>query len=70
MSHWDKLEKLNKNKNIGRHSDLEKKVKDIQKVIQDPDPWNINIASREYVERLEKRIEELERIIREKFDGS
>jgi len=70
VSHWDKLEKLNKNKNIGRHSDLEKKVKDIQKVIQDPDPWNINLASRERLDKLEKRILELERLLQEKFDVS
>mgnify|MGYP001197861125 CR=1 FL=1 len=70
MSHWDKLEGLSNNKNIDRNSILEKKIKDIQKVISNPDPWNANIASREYVEALEKRIEDLERIIREKFDGS
>ena len=33
---------------------------DISKVISDPDMYNVNIASRERIERLEKRVSELE----------
>ena len=40
---------------------LNKRINDITKVISDPDVWNVNIASREKIERLEERVEELER---------
>ena len=40
---------------------LEKRINDIRKVISDPDVWNVNIASRERMDALEKRIEELEK---------
>ena len=40
---------------------LNKRINDIAKVISDPDVWNVNIASREKIERLEERVEELER---------
>ena len=35
---------------------LEKRINDIRKVIADPDVWNVNIASRERMERLEERL--------------
>tara|TARA_A100001011_G_scaffold300406_1_gene313724 strand:+ start:633 stop:866 length:234 start_codon:yes stop_codon:yes gene_type:complete len=70
VSHWDKLQKQNTKKSIDRHSALEKKLKDVQKIIKDPDPWNVNLASRERLDKLEKRILELERLLKEKFDGS
>ncbi len=40
---------------------LNKRINDIAKVISDPDVWNVNIASREKIEGLEERVEELER---------
>jgi len=40
---------------------LNKRINDIAKVISDPDVWNVNIASRERIEELEQRVEELER---------
>ena len=40
---------------------LNKRINDIAKVISDPDVWNVNIASREKIETLEERVEELER---------
>ena len=44
---------------------LEKRINDIRKVIADPDVWNVNIASRERMERLEERMERLEeRLVR------
>ena len=39
---------------------LEKRINDIRKVISDPDVWNVNIASRERMERLEERLVRLE----------
>ena len=39
---------------------LEKRINDIRKVIADPDVWNVNIASRERMERLEERLVRLE----------
>ena len=40
---------------------LNKRINDIAKVISDPDVWNVNIASRERMDELEQRIEELEK---------
>jgi len=40
---------------------LNKRINDIAKVISDPDVWNVNIASREKIEGLEERVEELEK---------
>ena len=40
---------------------LNKRINDIAKVISDPDVWNVNIASRERMDELEGRVEELER---------
>ena len=56
---WDKLNKLTKATN---RSSLEKKVGKISKVISDPDMYNVNIASREKFEELEKRVVELEEL--------
>ena len=39
---------------------MEKRINDIRKVIADPDVWNVNIASRERMERLEERLVRLE----------
>ena len=38
---------------------LNKRINDIQKVITDPDVWNVNIASRERMDQMEQRVEEL-----------
>jgi len=48
----------------GKHSSkLNKRINDIKKVISDPDLWNVNIASRERMDELEKVVGELERRI-------
>ena len=39
---------------------LNKRINDIAKVISDPDVWNVNIASRERMDAVEERLEELE----------
>ena len=38
---------------------LEKKLSDIKKVISDPDAWNVNIASRERMNQVEKKLDGL-----------
>jgi len=46
----------------GKHSSkLNKRLNDIKKVITDPDVWNVNIASRDRMDKLEQIVEELER---------
>ena len=45
----------------GKHSNkLNKRINDIKKVISDPDLWNVNIASRERMDELERTVGELE----------
>ena len=48
---------------------LNKRIDDIKRVISDPDRWNVNIASRERMDALEKRIEELEKKLKQKDSG-
>ena len=43
---------------------LNKRINDIAKVISDPDVWNVNIASRERMDDVEQRLEELEGRVR------
>ena len=43
---------------------LNKRLNDISKVITDPDVWNVNIASRERMDDVEQRLEELEGRVR------
>ena len=44
----------------GKHSSkLNKRINDIKKVITEPDVWNVNIASRDRMDELEQRVEEL-----------
>ena len=50
-----------KGKNAGK---LNKRINDISKVITDPDVWNVNIASRERMDDVEQRLEELEGRVR------
>ena len=70
---WDKLKghsdvKQNINRRDAQQGEilgndgkkLEKRINDIRKVIADPDVWNVNIASRERMERLEERLVRLE----------
>lgn len=39
---------------------LNKRINDIAKVIADPDVWNVNIASRDRMDEMEQRLEEIE----------
>ena len=43
---------------------LNKRINDISKVISDPDVWNVNISSRERMDAVEQRLEELESRVR------
>ena len=38
---------------------LNKRINDIAKVISDPDVWNVNIASRERMDRVEEKLDDL-----------
>ena len=38
---------------------LEKKINDISKVIKDPDVWNVNIASRDRMDEVEGKLDDL-----------
>ena len=83
MSQKDNLDKLKGHSNVkqdinrrstgdvnGKESKkLSKQIGDIKKVISDPDVWNVNIASRERMDALEKRIEKLEKKLEEKNSG-
>ena len=57
MDNWDRLNKLGK---VSNRNPLEKKVNQLTKVISDPDVYNVNVASRERIERLENKVSELE----------
>ena len=50
-----------KGKDAGK---LNKRLNDISKVISDPDVWNVNIASRDRMDDVEQRLEELEGRVR------
>ena len=66
MSSWDKLNKLSRKKdNTKEIFEINKKLKGITKVIQNPDGFNVNISSRERLVRLEERIDKLEQSIQE-----
>lgn len=83
MSQRDNLDKLKGHsdvkQDINRRSNgdvngkeskkLSKRIDDVIKVISDPDVWNVNIASRERMDALERRIEELEKKLKEKDSG-
>ena len=62
MGNWDKIKNVDVGikQDIDRHSKLDRKVKDITKVIKNPDEWNANIASRDRMDSLEERVEKLE----------
>ena len=38
---------------------LNKRINDIAKVISDPDVWNVNIASRERLDKVEEKLDDL-----------
>ena len=54
---WNELGKIQ----IVRRTPMEKKMDNITKVIQDPDQFNVNIASRDRVEKLEEQVDRLEK---------
>ena len=62
MGNWDKIKNVDVGikQDIDRHSKLDKKLKDITKVIINPDVWSANIASRDRVDSLEEKVEKLE----------
>ena len=60
MPNEDKWKELQEIK-IVRKTPVEKKLDNMTKVIQNPDDFNVNIASRERIEELEQRIERLEK---------
>ena len=62
MPNEDKWRKLQEIK-IVRKTPLEKKLDNMTRVIQDPDQFNVNIASRDRMEELEKRIKALEELL-------
>ena len=62
MPNEDKWKELQEIKVI-RKTPLEKKLDNIKKVIADPDQYNVNIASRDRMEELEKRIRALEELL-------
>ena len=70
--HSDKKQDINRRAQKGfSHKEtqrLGKRLDDINRVISDPDVWNVNIASRERMDALEQRVLELEKKLREK-DG-
>ena len=53
---WKELQKIK----VVRRTPMEKKMDNITKVIQNPDLFNVNIASRDRIEELEQRIRALE----------
>jgi len=59
----DNWDKLGKTTDKPKRSSLEKKVGQLSKVISNPDVYNVNIASREKFEELEKRMVELEELV-------
>ena len=63
MGNWDKIKNVDVGikQDIDRHSKLDKKLKDITKVIKNPDVWSVNIASRDRVDSLEEKVEKLEK---------
>ena len=56
---WKELQEIR----IVRKTPVEKKLDNITKVIQNPDDFNVNIASRERIDELEQRIRRLEEML-------
>ena len=57
---WERLQKIQ----IVRKTPMEKKLDNMTKVIQNPDEFNVNIASRERIDELERRLGVLEKKIK------
>jgi len=57
---WKELQKIQ----IVRKTPVEKKLDNMTKVIQNPDDFNVNIASRDRIEELERRLGVLEKKIK------
>jgi len=56
---WKELQEIR----IVRKTPVEKKLDNMTKVIQNPDDFNVNIASRERIDELEQRIRRLEEML-------
>ena len=56
---WKELQEIR----IVRKTPVEKKLDNMTKVIQNPDDFNVNIASRERIDELEQRIIRLEEML-------
>ena len=73
MSSWDELNKLSRKKDHSKEIfEINKRLKSITRVIQNPDEFNVNISSRDALEvskdklvELEERINKLEQSIQE-----
>jgi len=61
---YKELNKMSAPRQHDRHNRLEKRINDISKVIKDPDPWGVNISSRDRVDDLEQRLEQAEEKIK------
>ena len=61
--HSDVKQDINRRQNSdikGKNaSKLNKRINDIAKVISDPDVWNVNIASRERMDKIEEKLDDL-----------
>ncbi len=57
---WKELQEIR----IVRKTPVEKKLDNMTKVIQNPDEFNVNIASRERIDELERRLGVLEKKIK------
>lgn len=55
---WKKLQ----NKKIISSNPVEKKINHLKRVINDPDGYNTNLASKDRVDELEKRVSELSKV--------
>ena len=66
MSSWDELNKLSRKKDHSKDIfEINKRLKSITRVIQNPDEFNVNISSRDKLVELEERINKLEQNIQE-----
>ena len=66
--HSDKKQDINRNGSAdvkGKESlRLSKRIEDLKRVINDPDVWNANIASRDRMDDVDQRLTELEGRVR------
>ena len=60
--HSDKKQDLNRRNGEVKGKEglrLSKRIDDLRRVISDPDVWNVNIASRERMDKIELKLDEL-----------